>query len=104
VPPNKRMKLTSLSAAPGRRERRLVRPSGRIGGRTGSQLIRGVRWTSRGVARRTRPGVPMPTTLRCWSNQTLRCCALSSPAARARTRQLIGQNRQLMSVFAKSGA
>jgi hypothetical protein len=42
-PPNKRMKLTSLSAAPGRRERRLVR-HGRTG-RTGSQLIRRVRRT-----------------------------------------------------------
>jgi len=37
------MKLTSLSAAPGRRERRLVRPSGLTGERTGSQLIAGVR-------------------------------------------------------------
>ena len=45
-PPNKRMKLTSLSAASGRGERRLVR-HGRTG-RIGSQLIRGVRPTKWG--------------------------------------------------------
>ena len=39
------MQLTSLSAAPGRRGRPLVRPSSWVRGRTGSQLIRSVRRT-----------------------------------------------------------
>jgi hypothetical protein len=55
APPNKRMKLTSLSAAPGRRERRLARHG--QPGRTGSQLIRGVRWTDwRSTERSHAPG------------------------------------------------
>jgi hypothetical protein len=52
---NKRMQQTSLSAAPGRRGCRLVRPNGWVGGRTGSQLIRSVRPT-RGDAMGTTAG------------------------------------------------
>jgi hypothetical protein len=46
MPPNKRMKLTKLSAAPllGRRCRLVPAPS-RMHAGTASQLIRGVRWT-----------------------------------------------------------
>jgi hypothetical protein len=51
VPPNKRMKLTSLSAAPGKMEVPPRAPHGEVEGRTGSQLIRGVgptlRWMER---------------------------------------------------------
>jgi hypothetical protein len=52
-PPNKRMKQTSLSAARGQMEAPLRAPQGKVEGRTGSQLIRGVRWTlvGRGEAR-----------------------------------------------------
>jgi hypothetical protein len=45
VPPNKRMKLTSLSTAPGQMEAPSRAPHGGMEGRTGSQLIRGVRPT-----------------------------------------------------------
>ena len=49
-PPNKRMKLTSLSAAPGWLQSTWTEvppraPAGRIDGVTGSQVIRGVRRT-----------------------------------------------------------
>jgi hypothetical protein len=43
------MKLTSLSAAPGQMEAPPRAPHGQMEGRTGSQLIRGVRWTSAGA-------------------------------------------------------
>jgi hypothetical protein len=46
MPSNKRMKLTSLSAAPGKMEAPPRAPAGKRDGRTGSQLIRGVRRTS----------------------------------------------------------
>jgi hypothetical protein len=54
VPQNKRMKLTSLSAAPGwlqngRMEAPPRAPEGRTDGRTGSQLIRSVRRTLEGA-------------------------------------------------------
>jgi hypothetical protein len=42
MPHNKRMKLTSLSAVPGQMEAPPRAPHGKIEGRTGSQLIRGV--------------------------------------------------------------
>jgi hypothetical protein len=42
VPSNKRMKQTSLSAAPGQMEAPPRAPQGQVEGRTGSQLIRGV--------------------------------------------------------------
>ncbi len=45
VPPNKRMKQTSLSAAPGKMEAPPRAPEGRTDGRTGSQLMRRVRRT-----------------------------------------------------------
>jgi len=45
VRPNKRMKQTSLSAARGQMEAPLRAPHGALEGRTGSQLIRGVRRT-----------------------------------------------------------
>ena len=45
VPQNKRMKQTSLSTAPGQMEAPSRAPHGEVEGRTGSQLIRGVRWT-----------------------------------------------------------
>jgi hypothetical protein len=47
LPPNKRMKLTSLSAAPGKMEVPPRAPAARMDGRTGSQLIRGVLRTLR---------------------------------------------------------
>jgi hypothetical protein len=47
VPQNKRMKLTSLSTAPGQMEAPSRAPQGKREGRTGSQLIRGVRRTRR---------------------------------------------------------
>jgi hypothetical protein len=45
APSNKRMKLTSLSATPGQMEVPPRAPHGQVEGRTGSQLIRGVRPT-----------------------------------------------------------
>jgi hypothetical protein len=54
APPNKRMKLTSLSAAPGQMEAPPRAPHGKAERRTGSQLIRGVRRTGRSGAQSTR--------------------------------------------------
>jgi len=49
VPPNKRMQLTKLRAAPVlQAEVPPCAPAGRTDGGTASQLIRGVRWTSLG--------------------------------------------------------
>ena len=45
APQNKRMKLTKLSPAPGRLERRLMPALARMDAGTASQLIRGVRQT-----------------------------------------------------------
>jgi hypothetical protein len=52
APSNKRMKLTNLSAARGLMEAPPRAPQGQMEGRTGSQLIRGVRRTpwARGLA------------------------------------------------------
>jgi hypothetical protein len=44
-PSNKAMKLTKLSPAPGRMERRLMPALARMDAGTASQLIAGVRWT-----------------------------------------------------------
>jgi hypothetical protein len=44
------MKLTSLSAAPGQMEAPPRAPHGKVEGRTGSQLIRGVRRTQDGAS------------------------------------------------------
>ncbi len=64
MPPNKRMQLTSLSAAPGKRERRLVRH--RKAGRTGSEPIRGVRPTVTNPGSETMaPRLSVTSTRRC---------------------------------------
>ncbi len=57
IPQDKRMQLTSLTAAPGRRERRLLRPSGLTGGALAHSLSRvlggpGVEYRRRGTRRR----------------------------------------------------
>jgi hypothetical protein len=54
--PNKGMKLTKLSAAPGRMERRLMPAPSHSGAGTASQLIPGVRPTVAGAARGGSPG------------------------------------------------
>jgi hypothetical protein len=50
-PPNKRMQLTKLRAAPVRQDKvPPCAPAGEMDGGTASQLIRSVGWTKRGTA------------------------------------------------------
>jgi hypothetical protein len=110
APPNKRMQLTKLRAAPElRAEVPPCAPAGRMDGGTASQLIRGVRWTVLEVH---------GTELRAWRytgphgvarrfGHTSALFGSRPPtdpaAAHGNSRQFSGKNRQLVRIPGKSG-